>query len=84
MAKKASGKKKRGGKKKADWAEAKRRARLSAEEVQMAKELGMGPKSVIKNIPNRSERWKEPVGEWIRKLYRKRFGNRRPAIPKRG
>ena len=32
----------------------------------MAKDLGFKPKSLIKNIPNKSEQWKAPVKEWIR------------------
>jgi hypothetical protein len=33
------------------WAEAQRRCRRSDEAVLMAKELGIGPRSLIKNIP---------------------------------
>ena len=36
------------------WAEAQRRCRLSGEAVRMAKELGIGPRSLIKNIPART------------------------------
>jgi hypothetical protein len=70
-------------KKKSDWAEAKTRCRLSMVEVQMAKELGIAPKSLIKNIPNRSQAWKAPVKEWVRELYRKKFGDREPKVPDR-
>jgi hypothetical protein len=41
----------------ADWAEAKRRCRLNAETLRMAKELGLNPRSLIKNIPNKSQPW---------------------------
>ena len=34
-----------------EWLEAKRRCQLSDDEIPMAKELGMGPRSLIKNIP---------------------------------
>jgi hypothetical protein len=37
----------------------------------MAKELGLNPRNLIKNIPNRREPWKAPVQDWIRDLYRK-------------
>ena len=57
-----------------EWQEAKRRCRLSDEEVRMAKELGMKPRSLIKNIPAKSQPWKAPVSEWIRDVYAKRFG----------
>lgn len=46
----------------------------------MAKELGLAPRSLTKNIPSPTERWKAPVEDWVRDLHRKRFG-RRPAAP---
>ena len=54
------------------WAEAQRRCRLSDEAVRMAKELGIGPRSLIKNIPTPTQRWKAPVEDWVRDLYEKR------------
>jgi hypothetical protein len=49
----------------------------------MAKEPGFKPRSLIKNIPAKSQPWKAPVGEWIRDLYSKRFGeSSRPATAK--
>ncbi len=56
----------------AEWAEAQRRCRLNAETLRMAKELGLNPQSLIKNIPSKSQPWKAPVAVWIRELYRKR------------
>ncbi|MDG5473163.1 hypothetical protein P6709_15525 [Jeotgalibacillus sp. ET6] len=38
-------------KKSQEWTEAKKRCRLNENELKMAKELGMTPKSLIKNIP---------------------------------
>jgi hypothetical protein len=61
------------------WHEAQRRCRLSDEEVRMAKELGFQPKSLIKNIPSRSQQWKAPVNEWVRSLYERKIGSKRPA-----
>ncbi len=55
-----------------DWAEAERRCRLSSEGLAMAKELGLNPRALIKNVPSRSEPWKAPVEEWVRALYAKR------------
>jgi hypothetical protein len=52
-----------------EWKEAKKKCRLNAETVQMAKELGLNPKSLIKNIPNRNQSWKKPVYLWIREMY---------------
>ena len=54
------------------WTEAQRRCRLSKEELRMAREIGLNPRSLIKNIPNKSEPWKAPVKDWVRDLYRKR------------
>jgi hypothetical protein len=63
----------------AEWAEAKRLCRLSADDVRMAKQLGLRPRSLIKNIPSPAQRWKAPVREWVRELYRKRHtGTGRP------
>ncbi len=56
----------------ADWGEARRRCRLSAEDVRMAREMGFKPAALIRNIPSPSQRWKAPVREWIRELYLKR------------
>jgi len=56
-----------------EWMKAKASCRLSDEEVGMARELGIGPRALIKNIPNPKQRWKAPVGVWIRNLYAKRI-----------
>ena len=58
------------------WAKAKTLCRLNMEDIRMAKELGMSPKSLMKNIPSPSQKWKIPVQSWIRELYQKRFGSR--------
>jgi hypothetical protein len=63
----------------AEWAEAQRRCRLTDEAAAMARELGMSPRSLIKNIPSKSEPWKAPVEDWVRQLHAKRFGKRSPA-----
>lgn len=59
-------------KREAEWAEAKRKCRLNTETLRMAKELGLNPRSLIKNIPNKAEPWKAPVHVWIREMYDKR------------
>lgn len=56
------------------WAEAKKRCRLNQADIQMAKELGMTPKSLLKNIPSPKQQWKAPVKVWVRDLYEKKFG----------
>lgn len=63
------------------WAEAKRLCRLSADDIAKAKALGMSPRSLIKNIPSRSQQWKAPVRDWVRDLYEERFGNRPVRTP---
>jgi hypothetical protein len=54
------------------WQEAKNKCRLSAEDIALAKRLGLNPISLIKNIPNSSEPWKAPVGVWLYKMDEKR------------
>ncbi|WP_019157041.1 hypothetical protein [Robertmurraya massiliosenegalensis] len=56
------------------WKEAKKQCCLNDMDIQMAKELGMSPKSLIKNIPAPNQRWKAPVKMWIRDLYEEKFG----------
>src|SRR5215472_5090425 len=63
----------------AAWQEAKRRCRLTDEEVRMAKQLGFQPKSLIQNMPSPSQQWKVPVNEWVRSLYEKKIGSRKPS-----
>jgi len=55
------------------WSEAKRKCRLNAEEISIAKELGINPRSLIKNIPSPSQQWKAPVGVWLRELKEKQM-----------
>jgi len=57
-----------------DWARAKRLCRLSAEEVRMARKLGLNPRKLPKHIPSPAQRWKLPVGQWVRELHAKSFG----------
>jgi len=59
-------------KKQTEWAEAKKKCRLNEETVRMAKEMGLNPRSLIKNIPNKTQKWKAPVHVWIREMYQKR------------
>ena len=54
------------------WAEAKKKCRLNEEDIRMAKEMGLNPKSLIKNIPSPREQWKQPVKIWIREMYEER------------
>lgn len=59
--------------KKADrWKQAQARCKLSDEAVKMAKQMGLNPMSLIKNIPSKSQLWKAPVEEWVRDIYENR------------
>ena len=66
------------------WTEAQRRCRLSDEALRMARELGLSPRSLIKNIPSPKEQWKAPVDDWYRIIYEKRqktAARQRPGSP---
>ncbi len=59
------------------WNEAKKKCKkLNAEDIKMAKAMGLNPKSLIKNIPSKNEQWKAPVKVWIHEMYEKRNKNR--------
>ena len=48
----------------------------------MAKALGFQPKSLIKNIPDPTQRWKASVKDWVRELYIDKFGEPAPEAGK--
>lgn len=54
------------------WAECKRRCRLNDEDTALAKRLGFNLRSLIKNIPSKSEPWKVSVEDWLRGIETKR------------
>lgn len=54
------------------WTEAKRKCRLNNEDIALAKRLGLNPRSLIKNIPSKSEPWKAPVKDWLHEIDEKR------------
>ena len=66
-----------------EWKKAKRLCRLSNDDIRMARELGMSPRSLMKNIPSPQQRWKAPVKFWIRDLYEKKFGIKTQLPPPR-
>ena len=55
-----------------EWQEAKKKCRLNNEDIALAKRLGLNPKSLIKNIPSKSEPWKAPVKVWLHEIDEKR------------
>lgn len=54
------------------WQEAKQKCRLNVEDLNLAKELGLNPRSLMKNIPSKSEPWKAPVSVWLHEIDDKR------------
>lgn len=60
------------------WIEARSRFRLSAAQVQMARELGLNPKGFGKLANHDQEPWKLPLPAFIEACYQKRFGRDRP------
>ena len=63
------------------WQEAKKKCRLSDEDIARAKRLGLNPRSLVKNIPSKSEPWKAPVNVWLREIEEKRQNKYPPAKP---
>ena len=53
------------------WLDAKKLCGLNERELKMAKELGMTPEGLIKNIPSPKERWKDSPALRIRRIYDK-------------
>ena len=60
-------------KKQKAWIDAKKKYRLSDITVQMAMELGLNPSKLGKIANHKQEPWKEPLPNFIRTLYEKRF-----------
>jgi hypothetical protein len=65
------------------WARAKKVCQLNLEEVRMAKELGFRPETLIRNVPQRKQKWKLPVSLWICSRYEERHPGKgfRPEPP---
>lgn len=62
------------------WIDAGRQHKLSHAHIQMARELGLNPKSLGKLDNHHQEPWKLPLPDFITDLYRKRTGDERPAV----
>lgn len=54
------------------WEEAKKLCRLSTDDIRIAKEMGLNPRSLIKNIPSKQQQWKLSVKEWLRSMWEDR------------
>lgn len=55
------------------WMEVKRKYHLSDIVMQMAKRLGLNPKKIGSIANHKQEKWKEPLPDFIKTLYEKRF-----------
>ena len=55
------------------WAAARKKYRLSAEQITMAQALGLNPKKFGKLANHQQEPWKAPLGDFIEELYQKKF-----------
>ena len=62
------------------WIDARKRRHLSHAQVQMARELGMNPKTLGKIDNHDQEPWKMPLKNFIEHLYFKRFGKTHPEV----
>lgn len=60
------------------WIDARKKYHLSHAQIQMARELGMNPKSFRKLSGDKQEPWKLSLPAYIEKLYKKRFGKNFP------
>ncbi|MDR2302906.1 MAG: hypothetical protein LBF38_12840 [Deltaproteobacteria bacterium] len=54
------------------WREAKRICRLNKDDIALAKRLGLSPRSLTKNIPNKNQLWKAPIKQWLRDIEESR------------
>ena len=56
------------------WRNAKKICRLTVQQVEMARRLGMNPNKLPGLRPGPHQRWKLAVGPFIEECYQKRFG----------
>ncbi|WP_197454460.1 hypothetical protein [Stieleria varia] len=55
------------------WAKAKQVCRLNMDDIRKAKELGLGPQALIRNVPSPSQQWKAPSKSGFSKCTRNAF-----------
>lgn len=61
------------------WQNAKKKCRLNDADIALAKRLGLNPRSLIKNIPSKSEPWKAPISVWLHEMDAKQQKKDAPA-----
>jgi len=62
-----------------EWMTAKRKYRLTDEQIQMARELGMNPGKFGSLANHKQEKWKAPLADFIVELYFRRFRKGQPG-----
>ena len=60
------------------WVDVRKKYHLSHMHIQMARELGLNPKKFSGLENNKQEAWKEPLPNFIKSLYSKRFKRLEP------
>ena len=60
------------------WIDARKRYHLSHAQIQMARELGLNPKTFGALANHDQEPWKDPLPVFIERIYFKRFGKAQP------
>ncbi|MBJ2356238.1 hypothetical protein [Sphaerochaeta sp. S2] len=55
-----------------EWKKAKKLCRLNEDDIRIAKQMGLNPKSLIKNIPSKDQQWKLPVKDWLWDMWEER------------
>jgi len=60
------------------WIEARKKYHLSNAQVQMARELGLNPKKFGSHGSTKQQSWKQPLPEFIEKIYFKHFKKKAP------
>lgn len=55
------------------WVKARKKYRLSAEQIRMAQVIELNPKKFGGLTNHKQEPWKAPLGNFIEELYQKKF-----------
>ena len=54
------------------WQDAKKKCRLTDEDIARSKRLGLNPHRLLPPLPRNPAPWKAPVSEWLREMEEKR------------
>ncbi|MCB1083555.1 MAG: hypothetical protein KDK61_04540 [Simkania sp.] len=60
------------------WKEVKKKYRLSLRHIEMAKKLNMNPKKFGSIANHKQQPWKDPLPQFIERIYFKRFKEKSP------